>query len=255
MMRTRRALGALGAAVWLTGCIGGEQTAVASPSRCELDSLMLANSARAGLQQAGVRAPATSGRMELRQHKLVLPSGEARVFVTASWGGPSNGVALLADCGGHVLDADHVGYVRQVSTLDSAPGRTLEEVIAITGTGTGWRQESIALFAPTASELHLTWSGVREERSYQTAEVGAYEETGDLAYVGPDSLVHRLVTYPLTPSERGDWVRGDRRVQARTFYWNRQMRAYDEKEERADRSNRIAAAPFVRNSASAATPP
>jgi hypothetical protein len=188
---------------------------------CAFDSAALAGIARAGLAAAEeVRAPGPASELELTQRPLMV-GGRPRVLVGASWGGPLNGVLMVADCGGKVLDVEHSGYVREIRVLPAEGGRARLWVVAVTGTGTGWRREDFELFALTPAGLRLAWSDVKFEGSYQAPSVGAYEYVGTLEQLGPDTLVHRVVRYPLAFTEWGDWVRREARAETRqdTLVW------------------------------------
>lgn len=188
---------------------------------CAFDSAALGEIARNGLAGAEeVRAPGPASELELAQHRFMV-GGRPRVVISASWGGPSNGVLMVTDCAGKVLDVEPTGYVRELRMLPAAAGKARLQVVAITGTGTGWRQESFGLFALTPAGLEFAWSDVKFEGSYQAPSVGAYEYVGTLAQLGRDTLVHRVVRYPLVFTEWGDWVRREDRAETRedTLVW------------------------------------
>lgn len=212
------ALVALGGVIFALAC--GTPDARSAPPPCALDSAALAQTVRGGLARLGIPAPNAETPLELGQHPVRL-DGADRVLVTASWGGPSNGAVLWSTCSGEILDGESSGYVLGVERRTRS-GQTLFELRSITGTGSGWRQESLQLYSAGADELALVWSGVVSERSYQAASVGAYEEQGELQYLGSDSLVYASTRYPVTMADDGRWVRDGAPVQPtrRVYLWN-----------------------------------
>jgi hypothetical protein len=218
---------ALSACVVAPACSSRPNTG-APPPPCAVDSVSLAQTARAGLEARGLPAPNADAALEVTQRPVRTTDGE-RLFITASWGGPSNGAVLWADCSGTALDGEASGYILAVEPVAPDPGRTLIKVRAITGTGSGWKQESIHLYAPSSSGLTPVWSGVVAERSYQAAAVGAYEEEGDLTYVDADSLVYSSARFPVAMSSEGTWRRDTTRVErtTSTYDWNAAAKKYE----------------------------
>lgn len=201
-----------------------------SAPQCAVDSASLARTARASLARLGLPVPNIEVALEVTQRRIRV-SGSERLVVTASWGGPSNGVTLLADCSGTILDGEASGYVRAVDLLVPDTERTLIKLRAITGTGSGWKQESIHLYAPGATDLALVWSGVVSERSYQAAAVGAYEQEGELTYIGRDSLVYSAIRFPVAMSQDGTWTRQTERGEptVTTYDWNPDTHRYEQR--------------------------
>jgi hypothetical protein len=109
------------------------------------------------------------------------------------------------------------------------PERNLIKLRAITGTGTGWRQERISLYETHPQHVAMVWTGVVAETSYQASSVGAFEETGELTYLNADSLVYLTTRFPVAMTEDGHWSRdvahAERKV--RTYYWNSEHYKYE----------------------------
>jgi hypothetical protein len=198
------------------------------PSQCAADSASLARTARASLGTLGLPSPNAEVALEVTQRPIRI-AGSERLAVTVSWGGPSNGAILWADCSGRILDGEASGYALAVEPIPVEPGRMLIRLRALTGTGSGWRQESIHLYAPHADSLTLVWSGVIAERSHQAAAVGAYEEEGELTYITADSLVHSSTRFPVSMSGDGSWRRDVEHAERTiaTYHWNSDVQRYD----------------------------
>lgn len=199
-----------------------------SPSaRCALDSAALTLSARSGLEKLGIPRPNTETSIEFGQRPVRLRDAE-RLIITASWGGPSNGAILWSDCSGAVLDGESSGYILAFEPI-IRPERVLIKLRTITGTGSGWKQESVHLYAAGSDDLVLVWTGVVAERSYQAASVGAYEQEGELTYLDADSLVYSWTRFSVAMTHEGNWRRDERRTERRTesYYWNPEIRRYE----------------------------
>lgn len=198
------------------------------PLPCALDSTFLARSARSGQERLGVRASNADLALEVTQRPIGTLDSE-RLFITTSWGGPSNGAVLWAGCSGAILDGELSGYVLAIESVVLNRGMTLIKVRAITGTGSGWKQESLHLYATSSSGIFRVWSGVVLERSYQAQAVGAYEEEGELTYIDADSLVYSSARFPVRMSSDGSWHREARQVErtVRTYGWNAAARMYE----------------------------
>jgi hypothetical protein len=198
------------------------------PHDCSVDSASLARTARASLTSLGITSPNVDIPLEIRQRPIRL-SGSKRLIVTASWGGPSNGAILLGDCSGAILGGELSGYALTMEPIVFGPERTLVKLRAITGTGSGWRQERVSLYEMQPQALAMVWSGVVAEHSYQAASVGAYEETGELTYLNVDSLVHVTTRFPVTMTEDGYWRRDVTHAEHKveTYYWNSERQKYE----------------------------
>lgn len=152
------------------------------------------------LRSVGYRG---SAEIEAVPHQVRSPDAD-RLVVTMSWGGPSSGAVVVANCAGESLGARQLGYVRNAELIQrpAMPERLLVTYIA--GTGTGWTKEDAALLGFQGDSVTVLWSGTTQERSYQAPDVGAYELQGSVQLVSSDTLVHSVERVELQHDEAAD---------------------------------------------------
>jgi hypothetical protein len=155
---------------------------------------------------------------------LISRKSPRKVAVTLSWGGPSGGAIALVNCQATPIALLNTGYIETAHVLHlSGNGPSELMVHRITGTGTGWIRKDASVIGFQGDSVAVLWTGVIHERSYQTADVGAYEINGSVRLIGSDTLLYQSTRTPLNYEKTTrHWVpaEGEGKKKRQRFVWS-----------------------------------
>jgi hypothetical protein len=202
-----------------------------SAARCNVDSLA---SIRYLSALEAVHTAAGRGLHDLLADTatgaLATVRGVPRVVATLSWVGPLGGALVLMTCSGRVLSTAEIGHVKGFQ-LRHVTGDTSPEAIVdqLTGSGTGWRERTTAVYGLIGDSINLLWSGISFQGSYQ-AEVlgGAWELRAAIAFPSPGRIVRTARRMPLTYNkDKKIWEpRGRVETSVEVFVWDAQAKQF-----------------------------